>query len=104
MQEKEILTVEEAAEFLGFSAYTVRKLARQGIIPGTKMGRQWRFSRPGLVRYVEERSLAHSKEARNGATATNGGKTCGTSGENEGNAREGQAWMTRPASWRPLST
>jgi len=62
LQEKEILTVEEAAEFLGFSAYTVRKLARQGIIPGTKMGRQWRFSRPGLVRFVEQRSLEHLKD------------------------------------------
>lgn len=89
MQEKEILTVEEAAEFLGFSAYTVRKLARQGIIPGTKMGRQWRFSRPGLVRYVEERSLAHSKEARNGATATSqGGAAMALSSRGPGNGGE----------------
>lgn len=63
MEAKEILSVEEAAEFLGFSAYTVRKLARDGVIPGYKMGRQWRFSRLGLVRYVEERSLARTQEA-----------------------------------------
>lgn len=63
MEGKEILSVEDAAEFLGFSAYTVRKLARHGVIPGYKMGRQWRFSRPGLVRYVEERSLSRTQEA-----------------------------------------
>lgn len=41
---REILNVEQAAEYLGFSAYTVREKARTGEIPARKVGREWRFS------------------------------------------------------------
>jgi excisionase family DNA binding protein len=51
---REILNVEQAAEFLGFSAYTVREKAREGEIPGRKVGREWRFSRGALLRWLEE--------------------------------------------------
>jgi excisionase family DNA binding protein len=62
MNGKELMTVFDAAELLDVSAYTVRKLAREGIIPAFKMGSQWRFSRPGLVRFVEERGLDHARQ------------------------------------------
>lgn len=51
---REVLTVEQAAEFLGFSPYTVREKARLGEIPGRKVGREWRFSREQLLEWIEE--------------------------------------------------
>ena len=54
MGEREVLTAEEAAEFLGFNPYTIREKARMGEIPGRKVGREWRFSRRQLLEWVEE--------------------------------------------------
>ena len=51
---KEVLNAEEAAEFLGFNAYTIRQKARLGEIPGRKVGREWRFSRRRLLEWLEE--------------------------------------------------
>lgn len=51
---REVLTVEQAAEFLGFSPYTVREKARLGEIPGRKVGREWRFSREQLLEWIRE--------------------------------------------------
>jgi excisionase family DNA binding protein len=49
---REVLNVDQAAEFLGFSAYTVREKARSGEIPGRKVGREWRFSRDQLLEWL----------------------------------------------------
>lgn len=49
---KEVLNVEEAAEFLGFSPYTIREKARLGEIPGRKVGREWRFLRAALLEAI----------------------------------------------------
>jgi excisionase family DNA binding protein len=51
---KEVLNVEEAAEFLGFAPYTVRQKAREGQVPARKVGGEWRFSRRGLLKWLEE--------------------------------------------------
>lgn len=51
---REVLNVEQAAEFLGFSPYTVREKAREGEIPGRKVGREWRFSRTALLEWLRE--------------------------------------------------
>ncbi len=54
LREKEVLNVEEAAEFLGFAPYTIREKAREGQIPGRKIGGEWRFSRRQLLGWLEE--------------------------------------------------
>ena len=51
---REILNVDQAAEFLGFHPYTVREKARSGEIPGRKVGREWRFSREALLEWIKE--------------------------------------------------
>ena len=51
-----VFTAKEAAEYLRFSEATIVRLARQGVIPGAKVGRIWRFSREtilGLVKHPE---------------------------------------------------
>lgn len=49
----DVMSAEEAAEFLGVTAATVRKQAREGRLPGRKIGREWRFSREALLRWLE---------------------------------------------------
>jgi excisionase family DNA binding protein len=48
----EILTSEEAATLLKVSNKTVLKLARDGDLPGQKIGRAWRFCRSELLAHV----------------------------------------------------
>ena len=63
MTEDEVLTAEEAAELLRVSTKTVLSLAREGSLPGEKVGRAWRFRPTDLLDYV--RGL---NRERNGAT------------------------------------
>jgi excisionase family DNA binding protein len=51
---KDVLNVEEAAELLGVSPWTVREQARQGHLPGRKVGKEWRFSRQGLMIWLQD--------------------------------------------------
>lgn len=39
----EIVTVEEVAKYLKLKPQTVYKWAQDGRIPGTKLGKEWRF-------------------------------------------------------------
>ena len=50
----ELLTPEEAAAILKLSAFTVRKLLRNGTLPGIKIGggKEWRIYRSDLESYL----------------------------------------------------
>jgi excisionase family DNA binding protein len=43
-----MMSVYEAALYLGLSTFSLRKLAREKRIPAGKIGRQWRFSKEDL--------------------------------------------------------
>jgi len=45
---KEILTAEEVAKYLRIHPYTAKRLAREGKLPGFKVGGQWRFKKKEL--------------------------------------------------------
>lgn len=66
--DKEILDVEGAATLLGVSTTTIYHLARQGNIPATRVGREWRFARQNLIQWVANGSEADKLTAvlRNG--------------------------------------
>lgn len=51
--DKEILDVEGAADILGVSKTTIYKLAREGTLPATRVGREWRFHRTNLVDWIK---------------------------------------------------
>ena len=57
---RETLTLEELAAALDLSLTTVYELARKDAlpIPALKLGRQWRFSRRALYRYLDGESVA----------------------------------------------
>ena len=44
----EILTAEQAAEYLQLDPETVRRAARRGELPGARIGRRWRFRKQDL--------------------------------------------------------
>ena len=50
--DNEILTIEQAAEFLQLSKRSVYKLLRQGKIPGRKVLNKWRFEKENLRRWL----------------------------------------------------
>lgn len=58
MTEKDILNAEEAAQLLGCSTYTVRQHAKTGLIPGRKLGKEWRFYKPDLLAWLREEKTA----------------------------------------------
>jgi excisionase family DNA binding protein len=47
-----ILNLSQTSEFLGISEKTLIKLLREEHIPARKIGREWRFSREALVRWL----------------------------------------------------
>lgn len=56
--EGKFLTAVQAAGVLQLDPDTVRLLAREGKLPGAKVGRQWRFDLGLLREWMRERSLA----------------------------------------------
>jgi excisionase family DNA binding protein len=60
MNDNEIMTVEDVAKFLKVKPQTVYKWAQDGQIPGTKLGKEWRFRRSILNEWLDT-SIALSK-------------------------------------------
>lgn len=51
----EVLTLDEASEFLKLSKSTLYNLARKGEVPACRVGRSWRFVKAGLLRWLESK-------------------------------------------------
>jgi len=45
---EELLTIDETALYLRVSESTVRRMVKDGRIPATRIGRQWRVARAAL--------------------------------------------------------
>lgn len=50
----EILTIEEVAEYLRLTPQTIYKWAQERRIPAVKLGKEWRFRRSVLDRWLDE--------------------------------------------------
>src|SRR4051812_7265838 len=50
--ERDLMTCEEAANYLRLHPRTVGRLLTQGKLPGVKVGRQWRLRRTDLDAYL----------------------------------------------------
>ena len=57
MEEKEIMTVKQVAEYLQMDEHTIYKLARTGLIPSLKIAGQWRFKKDVIDKWISEESL-----------------------------------------------
>ncbi|MEW6104559.1 MAG: helix-turn-helix domain-containing protein [bacterium] len=62
MNEKEIMTVKQVAEYLQMDEHTVYKLARTGLIPSLKIAGQWRFKKEVIDKWISEQSLERTTQ------------------------------------------
>ncbi len=54
-----LMTIEEVADYMQVSRFTVSRLANFHPIPASKIGRQWRFQKEEIDRWMREQS--HSR-------------------------------------------
>ncbi len=53
----ELMTLEEVADYLRVTKKTIYRLLRQGKIPATKVGQQWRFDRVAIDDWLQRKSV-----------------------------------------------
>lgn len=52
----DVLTAEEAAQYLRVSLKTLYRLVSAGKVPGQRVGRAWRFRKADLVAFLQART------------------------------------------------
>ena len=62
MKKIETITPNEIAAILRIHPFTVTRLAREGKLPGFKVGGIWRFRKDQFERWIEQQS--HAKRGR----------------------------------------
>ena len=58
----EVLTAREAGVLLKAHENTVMRWARDGVVPGKKLGQEWRFSRAELLAHVRLHDLPQAAD------------------------------------------
>jgi len=58
------LTLEQIAEYLQMSTSSIYKMAQAGKIPAYKVGRQWRFKKEEIDRWIEKGRLPKVKDKK----------------------------------------
>ena len=61
----ELLTPNELSRILKLHPFTVTRLAREGKLPGFKVGGSWRFRKDGFERWVTERTSGKTRKKAN---------------------------------------
>ena len=69
---REILTVEQVAEYLQLNKLTVYKYVREGKIPATKVGRLLRIARSDLMRFLDTQRVVPAAPLKATASPTPG--------------------------------
>lgn len=47
-----LMTIDEVAAYMQVSRFTIYRLVKGRLIPGTKIGRQWRFQKEDINQWV----------------------------------------------------
>lgn len=61
---QEIMTVEEVAAYLRLKPQTIYKWAQEKRIPAAKLGKEWRFRRSVVDRWLDEQMLGENSAFR----------------------------------------
>jgi excisionase family DNA binding protein len=56
-EENEILTVSQVSKLLKLHPRTIYKLVRNGMIPGRRVGKKWRFLREEIMNFLVKREV-----------------------------------------------
>ena len=71
--DRDILNIDEAAALLGVSVKTFNKVLHSENLPARKIGREWKFSRMALIKWVGSgRSMDFYREAGDGKAGRDG--------------------------------
>ena len=68
--DNEILTIEEVASYLRLKPQTIYKWAQEERIPAAKLGKEWRFRRSIIDRWLDDQmfedgsAFSHLRESR----------------------------------------
>lgn len=65
METGKLMNVEETAEYVGLSAFTVRRLAKHGQLPAAKVGRAYRFKKEDIDSYLRTQYKGDTNAAAN---------------------------------------
>jgi len=55
-----IFTIQELSEYLRISRSTLYKLAQEDRLPGQKIGKNWRFRKEAIDKWLEEKNADKS--------------------------------------------
>lgn len=61
MNDDILMTIQEVAKYLKISVHTVYKMVEQDRMPATKLGRQLRFRKSDVYKWLSERMLTEKK-------------------------------------------
>jgi excisionase family DNA binding protein len=67
MTDNEIMTLEEVAAYLKLKPQTIYTWAQEKKIPAAKLGKEWRFKRSVIDRWINQHFDAKFNELVNGA-------------------------------------
>ena len=56
MKPKDVMTIDELAEYLQVSKSSLYKLAQDGRVPGQKVGKHWRFHKEAVDEWLRNRT------------------------------------------------
>lgn len=93
------LDLQAAAEFVGCHPVTLAERTAAGVIPGCKIGKEWRFLDIDLAEYMRQQYPANKpevKKCRSTSAAKRGGLTSRT-GESELDNLLGRQTGTKPS-------
>lgn len=60
----QLMTIEEVARYMRVSRYTVYRLAKGRCLPASKIGRQWRFQKEEIDRWVRDQTQREATGTR----------------------------------------
>ena len=74
MQPKEVMTIDELAEYLQVSKSSLYKLSQDGKVPGQKVGKHWRFHRETVDQWLAEGKQIVDRSPNTPSTKRRGGR------------------------------
>ncbi len=63
---QDVMTAQQAADFLQTSRDTLLRQAREGLIPAAKLGREWRFRREDLDAWLKAGGTRYEEQVNRG--------------------------------------
>ncbi|HZD77016.1 MAG TPA: helix-turn-helix domain-containing protein [Acidobacteriaceae bacterium] len=66
-EQREVLDIRQAADYLGISPDTLYKYASEGFVPAFKLGNRWRFKRSRLNDWMDQQSSGGNMPAARAA-------------------------------------